>query len=80
MAINRVTGFFRAWCLNKKFREWSNSSKYEISAKTNEAFLRKWRKTVEILVRDYSVYCKIGGKDAQFTRNHMNCQKICLHL
>ena len=39
--------FFRAWCLNKKCREWSNPSKCEILAKTNEAFSRKWRKTAK---------------------------------
>jgi hypothetical protein len=39
--------FFRPWCLHKKSKEWSNSSKYEILAKTNEAFSRKWRKTVK---------------------------------
>ena len=36
--------FLRAWCLNKKCREWSNPYKYGILAKTNEAISRKWQK------------------------------------
>ena len=39
--------FFRAWCLNKNCRGCSSLLKYEISAKTNEVFLRKWQKTVK---------------------------------
>ena len=39
--------FFRALCLNKMYRECPNLLKYEISAKTNEVFLRKWQKTVK---------------------------------
>ena len=38
---------FWAWCLKKKCREWSNPSKCEILAKTNEALSRKWRKTAK---------------------------------
>ena len=45
IAKNRVTGFFfRTWSLNIKCRKCSNLLKYEISAKTNEAFSRKWQK------------------------------------
>ena len=39
--------FFRVWRLNKMCRECSNLLKYEISAKTNEAFSRKGRKSAK---------------------------------
>ena len=39
--------FFRTWCLNKNCRECSNLLKYAKLAKTNDAFSRKWQKTVK---------------------------------
>ena len=39
--------FWGAWCLYKKCRECSNLLKFETSAKTNEAFSRKGRKTAK---------------------------------
>ena len=39
--------FFRTWCLNKNCRECSNLLKHAKLAKTDDAFSRKWQKTVK---------------------------------
>ena len=75
--------FFRPWCLNKKCREWSNSSKYEILAKTNEAFSRKWRKTVKnpyfgdkmLNNLDTHFFFKNRASSLLFTCNRLTCCK-----
>ena len=58
--------FFRGWCLNKMCRECSNLLKYEISAKTNEAFSRKWRKTAK---KPYFGHKMLNNLDTFFFSN-----------
>ena len=55
--------FFRPWCLYKKCEELFNSSKYEILAKTNDAFLRKWRKTAK---KHYFGHKMLNNLDTHF--------------